>query len=142
MSEHDEERRVAETLAGEVTFDEFAASLQKQGYSRDQTYKPILNSTVMCHHFYKSTRGLIINGEQDPPLISIFWYIHLPGQEKALRGYTIEIEIRGSSKADVIQIKLFPFSPEGLLLRLEELEARLIRAWKAAQSEDCQTAAV
>ena len=132
MSENDDiqARRVAEVITGNVSYDDFVAEVRRRGYVVEATPKSLNGA---AYHFYRVTRGLPMKGEHDPPLISMYWYIIAPeGVNRPPRRYTLEIQIRGETGDNGVEIKMFPFSPEGLLLRLEEIEERLIRAWNAA----------
>ena len=136
MSENDDiqARRVAEVLTGSVSFDDFVAEVRRRGYVVEATPKSL--NGAACH-FYKVMLGLPMKGDHDPPLISMFWYIIAPeGADRPARRYTLEIQIRGETGDNGVKIKMFPFSPEGLLIRLEEIEERLVRAWNAIQEAE------
>lgn len=127
-------RRVAEALVGAKTYDEFVEEIRQRGYTVEATPKSLNGAT---YHFYKVMRGLPMVGDHDPPLISMFWYVVAPeGTDRPLRRHTLEIEIRGESAGDGIQIKMFSFSPESILLRLEEIEERLVKAWHSIQEAE------
>jgi hypothetical protein len=123
-------RCVAEKIAGPVDYNTFVKEVTAKGYTAERTRNA---SNHAVAHIYRevSTR---VRVDHDRPLISIYWYIQpLRGRGPASNDLEsmLEMEIRGEYKAQGYIFKVFSLTPEALLLRLEEMETRLIRLWNA-----------
>jgi hypothetical protein len=122
------EREVARVMMGDMTFDDLAALLAKKGYTAERHFDSLNRSDGSI---YKRAEGASNTSDGHPPSILFYWYDMRKGG--SFFPVTIEAQIVGmlATGEDSTKITLYSFGPQEAYDRLEEIEARLVRAWNA-----------
>jgi len=128
------EREVARAMMGDMTFDDLASLLAKKGYTAERRFDPLNKSDG---NIYKRAEGASNTADGKPPSILFYWYDGRQHLDDTFFPVAIEAQITGmlATEEDSAKISLYSFGPQEVYDRLEEIEARLIRAWNAVNEE-------
>lgn len=121
---NDEETHVAEAMAGPMGFPEFKKAVEKLGYSVGDGWEKIRDVRRPRWEFHRTVDAPFGDG-RIKVTFALSWYDF--GEFAAPRRYTLEAEALADSYGFGFRTKIFPFTPEGLVLRLDDVEVRLLR---------------
>lgn len=115
-----DESRVAGVIAGFSTFEGFLVEVRRRGYDVEDCRG---NPNEQCA--YRAIRMVRVSyGGFPHPIITLKWY-EFPNSDVP-RNYTLEAEGRWDIREGGIITRVFPFTPEDLLLQLDKIEKKLI----------------
>lgn len=120
-----EEQCVAGAIAGFSTLEGFIEEVRRRGYDVEDCRA--LPGEQCAYRAIRMVR--VSYGGFPHPIITLKWY-EFPSSDVPRR-YTLEAEGRWDIQEGGVITKVFPFTPEDLLMRLDRIESTLVKGLMA-----------